>query len=107
MLNSEYWLREDMRLQSINKGIITIDIDKPRVRICDNGRGIDPSIELTLFEPFVTTKGTGKGRGLGLFVVQQFLDSEGCSIMLLPDRNEKDRLYIFEIDFTGGLSSNV
>jgi signal transduction histidine kinase len=107
LLNSEYWLREDIRLLSINEGIITIDIDKPYIRISDNGRGIEPSIELTLFEPFVTTKGTGKGRGLGLFVVQQFLDSEGCSIMLLSDRNVKGRLYIFEIDLTGGLYSNV
>jgi signal transduction histidine kinase len=102
-LNSGYWLREDIRTQNIRRGRITIVIDKPFVRFFDNGRGVDPSVETTLFEPFVTTKGKGKGRGLGLFIVQQLLDSEGCSITLLPKRNEHHRLYTFEINFSGGL----
>ena len=102
-LNSEYWLREDMRLAHISHGTITVDISRPFVRVSDNGRGVDPSVETTLFEPFVTTKGRGKGRGLGLFVVQQLLDSEGCHISLLPARNAHNRQYVFEIDFTGVL----
>lgn len=102
-LNSDYWLREDIRTKNIRHGKISISIDKPYIRFYDNGRGVDPSVETTLFEPFVTAKGKGKGRGLGLFIVKQFLDSEGCSVSLLPERNNHNRLYLFEIDFTGGL----
>ena len=105
-LNSEYWLREDMRMGVINKGSISVIINKPFVRISDNGRGVDPSVETTLFEPFVTMKGKEKGRGLGLFIVQQLLDSEGCSISLLPERNINNRRYIFELNLTGGLNDN-
>lgn len=101
--NSGYWLREDIRTGRRRDGRIHITIDKPFLRFEDNGRGIDPSVETTLFEPFITTKGKGKGRGLGLFIVQQLLDSEGCTISLLPNRNMDNRLFIFEIDFTGGL----
>jgi signal transduction histidine kinase len=103
MLNSEYWLREDKRLARVSLGTITFEIAKPYIRISDNGRGVDPSVEGTLFEPFVTAKGKGKGRGLGLYIVQQLLESEGCSIRLMPLRNIDGRMYMFEIDLTGVL----
>jgi len=101
VLNSEYWVREDIRLKRITSGSITLEISKPFVRISDNGPGVDPSVEGRLFDPFVTTKGRGKGRGLGLFIVKQLLDSEGASISLLPKRNSYGRPFIFELDFAG------
>src|SRR5260370_13244792 len=104
LLNSEYWLCEDMRLKRLARGIITIESTMPFVRVSDNGRGVEPSVEKSLFEPFVTTKGQGRGRGLGLFIVQQLLESENCSISLLPERNKFHHLYMFEINFTGGIS---
>jgi signal transduction histidine kinase len=102
-LNSEYWLKEDLRMGRIPRGLITIEVAKPYIRIFDNGRGVDPSVEDSLFEPFVSAKGKGKGRGLGLYIVQQLLDSEGCSIRLLPQRNSHGRMFTFEIDLTGAL----
>ena len=100
-LNSEYWVREYIRLKKISSGSISVEILKPFVRISDNGPGVDPAVETRLFDPFVTTKGRGKGRGLGLFIVKQLLDSEGASISLLPQRNSYGRPFIFELDFTG------
>ncbi|MCK4764240.1 MAG: sensor histidine kinase [Candidatus Aminicenantes bacterium] len=102
-LNSIYWLREDIRTKNIRRGRININIDKPFTRFSDNGRGVDPAVETTLFEPFVTAKSKWKGRGLGLFIVRQFLDAEGCEISLLPERNKHKRFFTFEIDFSGGL----
>jgi len=99
ILNSEYWLKEDIRQGNISEGIINIFISPPYIDISDNGRGIDPNVEMTLFDPFVTTK--AKGRGLGLFIVKQFLSSEGCNIELLPERNEKKHLYKFQLDLKG------
>jgi PAS domain S-box-containing protein len=37
-----------------------------RVRVVDNGAGIDPATAKRVFEPFFTTKPVGKGTGLGL-----------------------------------------
>ncbi|ACL02236.1 PAS/PAC sensor hybrid histidine kinase [Desulfatibacillum aliphaticivorans] len=37
--------------------------------IADNGVGVDPEIMDRIFEPYFTTKSTGKGTGLGLAVV--------------------------------------
>ena len=102
ILNAEYWLREAIRAEWLTKGEITIAIDPPVVRVMDNGRGIGESVEESLFDPFVTTK--REGRGLGLFVVRQLLDSESCSVALLPDRNAYGRRYMFEFDFSGAIS---
>jgi signal transduction histidine kinase len=37
-----------------------------RVQIADEGPGLEPSASATLFEPFVTTKGAGRGLGLSI-----------------------------------------
>lgn len=103
-LNSEYWLKEDLRLRRIPQGIIEIRLEKPYVWFSDNGRGIDPTIEDRVFEPFISAKGRGKGRGLGLFIVQQLLKSENSTIQLLDERNKFDRRIRFELDLRGMLS---
>jgi C4-dicarboxylate-specific signal transduction histidine kinase len=73
----------------------------PLVIVSDNGPGVDPSIERTLFDPFTTRKPRGKGRGLGLFIVRQLMEGEGCSIELGPKRNSEGRRFEFHLDFTG------
>ena len=103
VLNAEYWLREAIRAGAIRKGEITVVVDAPRVRVGDNGRGVEESVEEELFEPFVTMKRKGEGRGLGLFVCRQLLESESCGIELLPERNERKRRYAFEIDLSGAV----
>jgi len=103
VLNSEYWLKEDIAQKRLQSGTIIVDISRPFLRISDDGSGIDPSVELAIFEPFVSAKAKGQGRGLGLFIVKQLLDSEGCNIGLLPERNQKQRLFKFQIDLRGAL----
>lgn len=103
VLNSEYWLKEDMSQGRITSGIITIDVSRPFLRIFDDGSGIDPSVEHALFEPFVSAK--KQGRGLGLFIVKQLLDSEGCSVGIVPERNYRKRLFKFQIDLRGAINA--
>lgn len=102
MNNSIYWLQaiDDDRE-------ISITIDMPWVIFEDNGPGIDASVENTLFLPFVTCKPQGKGRGLGLFIIQQLLDDCGCDIVLGQDRNERGRRYRFSINFYGLINKGV
>jgi C4-dicarboxylate-specific signal transduction histidine kinase len=100
-LNSEYWLRENHRKDASFAGEIVVEIDRPFLRIWDNGPGIALSVQDNLFDPFVTTKEQGKGRGLGLFIVQQLLDAEDCTIRLHPKENKGGRRFKFEIDLGG------
>ncbi|GAA3587377.1 hypothetical protein GCM10022198_08690 [Klugiella xanthotipulae] len=96
--NSEYWVDRDIKQKSLSKGEIVITVDLPRVRVRDNGPGVQPVIEDSLFDAFVTMKPSAEGRGLGLFVVGQLLDSEGATLGLSDHRNFNGRRDTFEID---------
>ncbi len=98
--NSEYWLKQKKENEKSFKPILTIRVEQPWVYIYDNGHGISKAIENHIFEPFVTTKPKGEGRGLGLFIVQQLVDSFGCSITLEPKTNSEGRKYVFAINFS-------
>lgn len=99
LLNSEYWLKEYSSRDEVRE--IHIQYSAPRLLIWDTGRGVDPAVEESLFEPFVTLKPKEKGRGLGLFISQQILESMGCSVSLLNARNSLGRRYIFELNLAG------
>jgi C4-dicarboxylate-specific signal transduction histidine kinase len=64
------------------------------VRIRDQGGGVPASIRQTLFEPFCTTKGPGKGSGLGLSVSRSILYGMGGKLSLLETSEEGS---VFEI----------
>ncbi len=59
------------------KGIISVSTHYEKREYCvtfsDNGKGIDPEHQEQIFKPFFTTKGVGKGTGLGLYVSLQVI----------------------------------
>ncbi len=89
-------------------GVITISTryekNEYRIAFSDNGKGIAPEHQEQIFKPFFTTKGVGKGTGLGLYVSLQVIkehhgemhfetkaDKGTKFIIILPDikRNEE------------------
>lgn len=106
VINSEYWLKEYSKSDKNFKPKIFFESTSPYLRIFDNGPGIASNVASNLFEPFVTNKPRGKGRGLGLYITQQLLDSNNCEIYLLPEKNEHDKPFKFEIDLTGTLHND-
>ncbi|MEV8373630.1 sensor histidine kinase [Kribbella sp. NPDC056861] len=99
LLNSEYWLTRLQAAGQLAEGRIVVTVDNPFVTVEDNGIGIDPAIEELIFDPFITTKPSQNGRGLGLFVVKQLMDSIDASITLTPDRNQNGHRYRFRLNF--------
>src|SRR5205807_1031445 len=51
-----------------------------QIIVRDDGCGIPPEILSRLFEPFLTTKGTGKGVGLGLAISRSILERHNGNI---------------------------
>lgn len=56
--------------------------DGLRVEVIDRGRGMDDAEAARAGEPFFTTKPPGAGLGLGLFLVQAFVDQMGGTLRL-------------------------
>ncbi|KAH0543879.1 hypothetical protein GP486_008545, partial [Trichoglossum hirsutum] len=55
--NSTYWLRRGSLLgQAVTAPTVTIEVNRQGFTIWDNGPGVDPHVEESLFEIFVTTK---------------------------------------------------
>ena len=53
-----------------------------RLIVADSGCGISPALQSRIFEPYFTTKGVGKGSGMGLAVVHGILRSHGGLVRL-------------------------
>jgi signal transduction histidine kinase len=50
------------------------------IAVQDNGTGIAPEIKEKIFNPFFTTKPSGKGTGLGLFLARQIVEQHNGRI---------------------------
>ena len=46
----------------------------------DNGPGVPVSRKERIFQPFVTTKPSGMGKGLGLFIARDMAEYHGWSL---------------------------
>ncbi len=59
------------------------DEGRTALEICDTGKGIPGHLADTLFDPFVTSKKTRGGSGLGLFITRRLLEQSGGRIDLV------------------------
>lgn len=101
--NSIYWIRQRQKLAKSNvkyersqPDSIVIQSTSPNtLQFYDSGTGVLDKYQHILFNELVS--GKEDGRGMGLYIVRQFLKSFGGDIELLPVRNEYGNRYIFEI----------
>lgn len=94
--NSEHWLSIFKVHNPNHESNININVDKNKITIWDNAKGIRPPLEDVLFDMFASDKEFGQG--LGLYITQTLLKEKQCSISLLQERNSHGRRFKFEID---------
>ncbi len=66
-----------------------------KLSICDSGPGIAPEIKNKIFDPYFTTKETGKGTGMGLSLVHGIVKGYGGFISLYSELGEGTAFHVF------------
>ncbi|MBS2024057.1 MAG: HAMP domain-containing histidine kinase, partial [Deltaproteobacteria bacterium] len=56
-----------------------------RVSVADNGVGVPEALRYRVGEPFFTTKGPGRGSGLGLYLARHVVERQGGSMKVLSE----------------------
>lgn len=110
--NSIYWIRQrqkqsktNVKYQRIELDSIVIKSTSPNtLQFYDTGTGVLDKYQHILFNELVS--GKEGGRGMGLYIVRQFLKSFGGDIELLPMKNEYGNRYIFEIRLNQSAEDN-
>lgn len=103
--NSIHWIKERQRREQYDKIYDRKDSDKITItkinnytiRYFDSGTGVLNQYQHILFNPLIS--GKNNGRGMGLYIIRNFLESFGANIALLEDRNDYGNRFIFEINF--------
>jgi signal transduction histidine kinase len=100
MSNSMYWLARRADRETSPKITIEVDVEDREIRLYDNGPGVPVSTGHKVFEAFYTTKPSGDGRGLGLYIAKRLAEENGAKLELL-DTEGRDH-HGFVLAFQGG-----
>lgn len=83
LINNSYDAIQSLKEKWIKiETLIHNDSNMAEIRITDSGSGIKPEIAQKMMQPFFTTKGIGKGVGLGLSVASGIISEHGGRLYL-------------------------
>ena len=84
IVNSSYWLKQQKQFEPGFVPIVTLTLDEAggTLEVEDNGPGVLKDRREHIFEPFVTTKPTGQGRGLGLYIARDLAGYHGWKLYM-------------------------
>lgn len=103
--NAVYWLKQQARIEEEFEPMIRFTLDPKRkvLEISDNGPGVSPLRKERIFEPFVTSKPPGQGRGLGLYICRELAVYHDWTLAMSDNIGQyrPGRLNTFVLDFSG------
>lgn len=83
LINNSYDAIQSLKDKWIKiETLIHSDSNTVEIKITDSGSGIKPEIAQKMMQPFFTTKGVGKGVGLGLSVANGIISEHGGRLYL-------------------------
>lgn len=102
--NSIEWIRQKKTAAKYDKSfdptinkIVIKKVDNTTLHYYDTGLGVSPQYESILFHAMVS--GKERGRGMGLYIIRNLLESFGATISLSTERNQYGNRYIFVLEF--------
>ncbi len=87
VVNAAYWLKRQSEYEDGFEPTLTLILDekKRQFRIQDNGPGVPTARKERIFQPFVTTKPSGMGKGLGLYIAADMAAYHDWSLKTEPE----------------------
>ena len=102
LVNAAYWLKQQKGFEQGFEARLTIvvDGDAKRLTVEDNGPGVEEDRRERIFQPFVTAKPAGQGRGLGLYIARDMASYHGWKLGMDDDVGHirKGRVNRFVLD---------
>ena len=102
VVNSAYWLKQQKKFEFDFEPHIqlTLNSDEKKLTVEDNGPGVPDDRRERIFQPFITSKPTGQGRGLGLYIARELAKYHGWSLAMDEelDRVRQGRTNMFVLD---------
>lgn len=76
IVNAAYWLKQQKRFEPgfAPRLAIVLDAADRSLTVEDNGPGVTDDRRERIFQPFITSKPTGQGRGLGLYIARELAE---------------------------------
>ena len=101
--NSVYWLEVEKRRRKRFKPQIELILDAGEMEVIfrDNGPGIARERAEEIFEPFVTSKPPGQGKGLGLYIARETARYHDWELSLSLDNlngNKRSTTFLLEMN---------
>ncbi|MFC1829724.1 ATP-binding protein [Thermodesulfobacteriota bacterium] len=101
--NSVYWLKQQATVDKDFEPEITVIIDTlaKKIHLTDNGPGVPPQRKEEIFQPFVTTKPPGEGKGLGLFISREIAKHNVASLYMSDEtliHDDRLNTFVFSLE---------
>ncbi len=103
IVNAAYWLKQQKRYEWDFKPClrVAIDVEEKSLSIEDNGPGVTEEHKERIFQPFITTKPTGQGRGLGLYIARDMAEYHGWKLYMDDEigrvREKRTNMFVLEM----------
>lgn len=102
IVNASYWLKQQKRFEPgfTPRLNVVLDTADRSLTIEDNGPGVTDDRRERIFQPFITSKPTGQGRGLGLYIARELAEYHGWKLAMDSHvgRLRKGRVNMFVLD---------
>ena len=104
IVNAAYWLKQQRRFEFEFEPSLTIsiDFDNQKLTVEDNGPGVTEDLREEIFQPFITTKPAGQGRGLGLYIAREMAEYHGWKLYMDDDignvREGRTNMFVLDLE---------
>ena len=106
LVNSAYWLKQqkEFEIEFEPRLVVLVDQEQNLLTIEDNGPGVTEDRREYIFQPFISSKPAGLGRGLGLYIARELAEYHGWKLHMADTigrvREGRTNMFVLEYGMT-------